>query len=236
MKIIQIGVSLLATLLIPAALYVIFFLAPVEEQMGIVQKIFYMHVAAAMCMLSHYLLSGILSSIYLFRPRPLLDGFAEACADTGTLFAMVVLSTGPLWARKAWGAWWSFEPRLTLTLLVFFVFLGYGALRRFGGTDEFTRRIAASIAALSIPAIYFIRVAVELWGGHHPPNIAQSGGYIEDNPAWTWAFELSIGGIFALGIAFTIARARIHYLNRKVEAVWREVQDQDLDLYLEESA
>ena len=192
MKRLQIFFSVFATLLIPAALIVIFFLAPIEKEMGIVQKIFYMHVAAAMAMLSHFLVAGILSTIYLFRPRPLLDCFAEACADVGTLLAMVVLTTGPMWARKAWGAWWSFEPRLTLTLLVFFIYLGYAALRRFGGMDTFTRRMAAAVSALSIPVIYFIRVAVELWGGHHPPNVAQSGGYIEDNPAWTWAFSLSI--------------------------------------------
>ena len=225
---IQLVLLAAASVLMPLATYAIFFIAPVEQEMGLVQKIFYMHVAAAMSMIVHFVAAGLLSLIYLLRPRPLTDSLAAACADVGTALAAVVLLTGPLWARKAWGTWWEFEPRLTLTLLVFLLYLGYAALRRFAGNDAFALRLSAGVSALSLPALYFIHVAVKLWGGHHPPNMAK-GGYADD-PEMRLAFLLSIAAMFCLTFTLTTLRTRVRLLEHAQGAVWRGAQDADLDL------
>ncbi len=216
-----------AAVLMPLALYAVFFVAPVEQEMGLAQKVFYMHVAAAMTMILHFVAAGLLSIVFLLRPSASTDALAAACADVGTLMAALVLGSGPLWARKAWGTWWEFEPRLTLTLLVFLLYLGYAALRRFAG-DESSRRLAAAVSALSLPALYFIHVAVELWGGHHPPNLAK-GAYTSD-PEMRLTFLLSIAAMFCLSLTLTTLRARIRLLEHNHDALWRAVQDADLDL------
>lgn len=224
---VQLGLNALATVLFPVALGLIFFHAPTESEMGVVQKIFYMHVPSAMAMMLLFVAAGVTSLVYLFRRRPGLDAAAAACADVGVLLALVVLTTGPLWARKAWGAWWTFEPRLTITLLVLLLYLGYHALRAFGGDDAFTRSLAAGVAALSLPALYFIHVAVELWGGNHPPNMAK-GGYTED-PAMKLTFTVSLVAVFAWALALTVARARLRAADHALDDAWRRAQDADLD-------
>ena len=217
-----------AAVLMPLALYAVFFVAPVELEMGLAQKVFYMHVAAAMTMILHFVAAGLLSLLFLLKPRPSTDAMAAACADVGTVMAALVLGSGPLWARKAWGTWWEFEPRLTLTLLVFLLYLGYAALRRFAGNESFSLRLAAGVSALSLPAIYFIHVAVKLWGGHHPPNMAK-GAYATD-PEMRLALLLSIAAMLCLSLTLTTLRARIRMLDHTHDALWREVQDADLDL------
>src|SRR3954468_20131451 len=100
-----------------AALYAIFAVAPVERQMGIVQKIFYFHVPSAYAMYVGFTLAMVGSVGYLRKRRPGFDALAVAGAEVGLLFCAIVLMTGPLWARNAWGTYWAWDPRLTTTLL-----------------------------------------------------------------------------------------------------------------------
>src|SRR3990172_11013076 len=97
--------------------------APYEATMGLVQKIFYFHVPAAMAMLVSAFVCGIASAIFLFSRRPRADRFAVAAAELAALFGLVVLVTGPLWARKSWGVWWQWDVRLTSSLVLWMVFL-----------------------------------------------------------------------------------------------------------------
>jgi heme exporter protein C len=99
--------------LFAVTLYAIFVLAPVEQQMGIVQKIFYFHVPSAYAMYVGFAVSAVGSAVYLLKRDPRWDALAVAGAEVGTLFCLIVLLTGPLWARKAWGVWWTWDPRLT---------------------------------------------------------------------------------------------------------------------------
>ena len=111
------ALALLTGLLLLAALYTIFVVAPVEQQMGIVQKIFYFHVPSAYAMYVGFGASALGSAMYLFRRGARWDALGVAGAEVGMLFCLIVLTTGPLWARKAWGVYWTWDPRLTTTLL-----------------------------------------------------------------------------------------------------------------------
>ena len=102
---------------------------PIEARQGMAQKIFYLHVPAAWCALMAFSLVGITSALYLWLMDPRLDRFAASSAEVGVAFSAVMLTTGPIWAKPIWGTWWTWDARLTLTLFLFFLFIGYLALR-----------------------------------------------------------------------------------------------------------
>src|SRR6266516_3418023 len=93
------------------------------------QKIFYLHVPAAWSALIAFSLVGVTSALYLWLHDPRLDRFAAASAEVGVAFSAVMLTTGPIWAKPIWGTWWTLDARLTLTLFLFFLFIGYLLLR-----------------------------------------------------------------------------------------------------------
>ena len=107
--------------------------APYETTMGLVQKIFYFHVPSAMMMFISAFVCGIASAVFLFRRSRGADHVAVASAELVALFGIIVLVTGPLWARVAWGVWWQWEARLTSTLVLWMIFMAYLLLRRYGG-------------------------------------------------------------------------------------------------------
>ncbi|MCA9524807.1 MAG: cytochrome c biogenesis protein CcsA, partial [Myxococcales bacterium] len=89
----------------------------------------------------------------------------------GLIFGVVVLVTGPLWAKAAWGVWWKWEPRLTTMAILFMIFSGYRLLRAFGGDGPGVRVFAAVLAVFGAPQIYFVHIAVSRWQGDHPNNV-----------------------------------------------------------------
>src|SRR2546430_591921 len=102
---------------------------PVERLQGPAQKIFYLHVPAAVWTELAMVLVGVASVVFLFLKDPRLDRFAEASAEVGTVFAAIVLTTGPIWGKTVWGTWWAWDARLTSTLFLFFLYIGYLLLR-----------------------------------------------------------------------------------------------------------
>lgn len=205
--------GLLSSLLVPLALALVFIVAPLERTLGISQKIFYFHVASAMNMMLLFGLCGLSGIFYLFlraRPSPIglwLEAIGVACAEVGVAFGSIVLITGPLWAKKAWGTYWTWEPRLTLSLMVFLLFLAYLALRAFAGSDRFGNAVASGLAAAGLPGLYFIHFAVERWGGAHPQVIFKGGLEV---PEMKIAF-------FASLLAMTVAAGALVVLRLKLE-------------------
>ena len=216
---------LLAVTSIQYTLMWTFFMAPVEAYMGIVQKIFYFHVPAAMAMQALFVTCGIVSVYYLFRPGPLSDRLAVSCAEVGVLMGAFVLITGPIWARKAWHHWWEWEPRLVLTVVVFLLYLAYLALRRYAGDDSLTKRIGAGLAALGLPAIYLVRVAVERWRGTHP-QVIYKGGLTDVN--MKIAFGLGIAAFAFLAIVLVWRRWELQRSRDELNELTLEMMDHDL--------
>jgi heme exporter protein C len=141
--------------------------APEESTMGLIQKIFYFHVpAAATAMLSAFV-CGLASALFLWRRQRTADHVALAAAELAVVFGLIVLVTGPLWARKTWGVWWEWEARLTITLVMWMIFVAYLLLRRFGGAGS--EILAAAVGVFGAVLVPFVYWSTYVWRTLHPP-------------------------------------------------------------------
>ena len=142
-----------ALLVVTIVVYVIdiqliFLGTPIERTMGIAQKIFYFHVPSAYCM---YIGAGACvlgSAAYLYSPNKKSDAFARAGAETAVAFGVIMLVTGALWAAKGWGRYWTWDPRLTTSLLSVLIYVAYIVLRAFAGDGEAEKKFAAALGVL----------------------------------------------------------------------------------------
>lgn len=163
------------TLLALAGLAAVYLLAlehtHVELHQGLAQKIFYLHVPAAWTALLVFSLMGLVSIVYLWLHDERLDLFAEASAEVGLVFSAVMLTTGPIWARPIWGTWWQWDPRLTLTLFLFFLYVGYLALRASIHDPLERGRFSAVVAILGMLLVPFIHLSVYLFRTLHPKPV-----------------------------------------------------------------
>ncbi|HEY7681282.1 MAG TPA: cytochrome c biogenesis protein CcsA [Gemmatimonadales bacterium] len=144
---------------------------PVEANQGLAQKIFYVHAPSAWAALLGVALTGFASILYLWLHDPRLDRFAAASAEVASVFCFVVLTTGPIWGKPIWGTWWTWDGRLTLTLFLFFLLLGYHTLRA-ALRDPLERgRFSAVLGIMGLVLIPFIHLSVYLWRGLHPQPV-----------------------------------------------------------------
>jgi len=140
--------------------------APYESTMGLVQKIFYFHVPSWIGMYAAIFTCGAASVLVLANGSAVADRFAVAGAELAVLFGASGLVTGPLWARKAWGVWWTWEVRLVTALLLWLVFVAYLIVRRYGGPGS--EKLAAAVALFGTAVAPFVYVSVNFWRTMHP--------------------------------------------------------------------
>lgn len=198
------------------ALYQIFAVAPVEMIMGIVQKIFYFHVPSAYCMYLGATACFVGSCWYLVKPNERADVIGQAGAELAVAFGAIVLISGPLWARKAWGTFWTWDPRLTTTLLALLIYVAYIVLRSFGGEGQAEKKFAAALGIVGIADLPIIHWSVNKWSGQHPQVITGKGGGLDPRmyPA-LWASFAAFSCLFAV---LLWARARGEMLQRRLRA------------------
>lgn len=165
------SLAVLAAVATLIAYWMIFFYVPTERSMGIVQRIFYVHVPSAWVAFLAFGIVALCSAGYLWLRDERLDAIAVSAAELGTVFTTIVLITGPLWGRIAWGAWWVWEPRLTLTLLLWFIYVGYFMVR--GATDnvEQGKRFGAVLGIVGAFNIPLIHVSVNWFRSLHPQPV-----------------------------------------------------------------
>jgi len=154
-----------------------FFWVSTESSQGIVQRIFYVHVPAAWTAFLGFAIAALASGMYLWLRDERFDRTALCAAEGGMVFATIMITTGPLWGRIAWGTYWTREPRLTLTLLMWFIFLGYFLVRRSSDSPERGKRYAAVTAIVGATLIPFIHVSVLWFRSLHPqPVVMRTDG------------------------------------------------------------
>jgi heme exporter protein C len=173
MKLARVGLSLtVLSFLLLAGVYVrALAVTPLERTQGAAQKIFYLHVPAAVWTEVAVVLIGIAGIFFLFLKDPRLDRFAEAAAEVGTAFGAVVLTTGPIWGKPVWGTWWAWEPRLTLFLLLFLLLLSYLILRGAVTDPGLRPRYSAVLGICGLVLVPFVHLSVYMFRGLHPQPV-----------------------------------------------------------------
>src|SRR5216110_325 len=208
-----IGLMLLAGVYVRAL-----FFTPIEQSQGLAQKIFYLHVPAAIWAESAMILVGLASVVYLFTKDPRLDRFAASSAEVGTVFCAIVLTTGPIWGKPIWGTWWSWDARLTFTLFLFLIYVGYLLLRGAVVDPSARARFGAVLGICGMCEVPFIHLSVYMFPTLHPmPIVLQPGRpKLPGSMLETWA--LSLGVFTLLYVGFVLQRYCISDLHEQTEA------------------
>jgi heme exporter protein C len=193
--------------------------APYEATMGLVQKIFYFHVPSAMAMFLAAFTCGIASAIFLFGRRPGADRVALAAAEITVLLGLIVLLSGPLWARKAWGVWWQWDARLTSTLVMWIVFQAYLLLRRFGGPGS--EKLAAAVGMFGAALVPFVYWSVNLWRTVHPTtNVVPTLAPSMRGPFW-WC----VAAFVCLFVLLLMVRVELEKRRARLDDLYLALED-----------
>jgi heme exporter protein C len=196
---------------------------PIERMQGPAQKIFYIHVPAAIWAETAMVLVGLASIFYLFLKDPRLDRFAAASAEVGTVFAAIVLTTGPIWGKPIWGTWWSWDARLTFTLFLFLLYVGYLILRG-AVTDPAARaRYSAVLGICGMCLVPFIHFSVYLFRTLHPMPIVLKPSSPSLPGSMLSTFLLSLGVFTLLYVGFLVQRYALSYLHEQLEVAGGEM-------------
>jgi heme exporter protein C len=207
-----------------AAVYVLALgYTPIEARQGLAQKIFYVHVPAAWCALLAFTLVGLASALYLWLKDARLDRFAAASAEVGVAFSAIMLTTGPIWAKPIWGTWWTWDARLTLTLFLFFLFIGYLALRAAVHEPAERARFSAVVGILGMLLVPFIHLSVYLFRTLHPQPIVLKPSAPSLPPEMLRTLLISTAVFTLLYAGFVTARYGLALLDDTREA--EESQD-----------
>ncbi|HKU23734.1 MAG TPA: cytochrome c biogenesis protein CcsA [Terriglobales bacterium] len=204
--------ALLTFGLLSYALYEGMVAAPTEQTMGEVQRIFYYHVPSAVTAFTLFLINFVVSIIYLARRSRQADALAVSTAEVGVVFCTVVLVTGPLWARPVWGIWWTWDARLTSTLLLWLIYVSYLILRRYSTSGQ-TPVIAAVLAVFGFLDVPFVYLANRLFRTQHPQPVYFGGPGSGADPRMTYALLMNMAAFFAFAalvvwLRFRLERAR----------------------------
>ena len=179
---------------------------PPEMLQGYAQKILYVHAPAAWVAFLAFGLTALAGAFWLFLKDPRLDRFAESSAEVGVIFTTAVLVTGPLWGKPIWGTWWSWDARLTLTLFLWFIYVGYLVLRGVISEREQRARYSAVLGILGALLIPFIHLSVYLFRTLHPMPIVANPNGINMPPVMIVTFFLCFFAFTCLYVAFVRAR------------------------------
>ncbi len=203
-KAIQI-IALISGIAMAVCQWFIFVYAPTEAIMGIVQKIFYIHLPLAWWAFMSFFVTFVASIAYLRTKNPKWDAWALAAAEVGVLCSGLAIVTGSIWARHSWGVWWTWDPRLTTALIMWFVYMGYLILRGLempAGRNATVRGVVGIIAFIDVPLVF---LSARLWRSIHPAVFASKGGGLDADMKTT---------VFVCLFSFALIWASLVYIRK----------------------
>ncbi len=212
-------IFVVAVLAVAAAYVRAIFFTPPEAKQGLAQKIYYLHLPAALNAYIAFSVVAITSIVYLWLRDERADRVAEAAAEVGLLFTTVVLTTGPIWGKPIWGTWWTWDARLTATLFLWFVYAGYLVMRGAVEDPAMRARFSAVLGILGALLIPFIHLSVYLFRTLHPMPIVLK----PDRPSlpndMLLTLTLSFVAFALLCVALIRARYRYGMLRDELAAI-----------------
>ncbi|MBG0775623.1 MAG: cytochrome c biogenesis protein CcsA [Desulfovibrionaceae bacterium] len=209
--------ALAAAVAVAASHWFIWSYAPVEATMGPVQKIFYLHLPLAWWSMFSFFVVFCAGVAFLLRRDMAWDHLAAAAAEVGVLFSGLMLVTGMLWARKSWNVWWTWDPRLTTALIMWFVYAAYLIVRASGLPRERRATICAVlgvVAFLDVPLVFY---SARLWRSIHPAVLASKGGGLE--PEMKTTLFVCLGAWTFLWLALVALRARQKAMEARLDSL-----------------
>ena len=186
------GVS---ALLMLATLYMIFIYVPTDVETGIIQRIFYLHVPLAWIAFLAFFIVLIGSILYLWKRDFKWDRLASSSAEIGLIFITLMLITGSIWAKPAWNAWWVWDARLTMSLILWFIYVAYFLVRSYVPEDGRRARFSAVVGIIGFLDVPLVFLAVRLWKTQHTGLIIFEGGLV---PAMQLTLVIGIAAFTAL--------------------------------------
>jgi heme exporter protein C len=200
--------------------WLIFVHAPVERSMGITQKIFYVHLPPAWWALISFFVTFAASIAYLRGRKPFWDHLARAGTEVGLVLATLTLVSGSIWARRSWGVWWTWDPRLTTTLIMCFVYAGCLALRGLDLPEQRKGTLCAAVGIAAFLDVPLVFASARLWRSVHPAVFATQGGGLEAEMRLVAFACTAAFGLF--WFALTALRARQLALAGRLEDLLHE--------------
>jgi len=204
------------------ALYMVFRYVPMERTMGNVQRIFYFHVPSAMVSFLAFFICFLASLAYLFTRRRGLDITAQASAEIGVVFCSVVLITGPIWAKPIWGIWWTWDARLTTTLVLWLIYVAYLMLRAYlpeGSRKANLSAVVGILGFLDVPVVY---MSIRWWRTQHPSPVIMGGKGSGLAPPMSQTLRVCMIAMLCLFVALLLRRIVVELLQDEVDHLYRE--------------
>lgn len=204
-------------LLLGVTSYLNLVVAPTEATMGDVQRIFYYHVSSGWVGMFCFFLNFVASIWYLWKRSPQSDALAAAAAEVGVVFTAMLLLLGTLWARPVWGIWWTWDARLTSTLVLWLIYVSYLALRRFS-TGGQTQVLAAAFAVFGfadVPLVYF---SIRWFRTQHPSPVIGGGPDSGLAPPILHVFLTNLALFTVLGIVYLVLRYKLQMQEQTLES------------------
>ncbi len=176
------------------ALYMVFIFAP-DTESGVVQRIFYFHIPLAwIAFLAFFVVFGS-SIMYLWKRDKKWDAIASSSAEVGLVFTTLFLLTGSIWAKPEWGVWWTWDSRLTSSLILWLIYIAYFIVRSYISEEQRRARFAAIVGIIGFIDVPVIALAITLWRTQHPGPVIFEGGLV---PEMVWTLLVSIAAFTAL--------------------------------------
>ncbi len=210
-----------------AAIIMIFFYAPLEKQMGIVQKIFYFHVPIAWSTFLAFFFVFVNSILFLWKRDRSYDLMAHASAEVGVIFCTLVLITGPIWGKPAWGAWWTWDNRLTTTLILWLIYIAYLMLRQYGGEEGQLSRFCAVLGIVGFLDVPLIYLSVKWWRSQHPPHFfvlrEETGPSLD--PMMLVTFQVSLVAMTLVFLYILSRRIALAEIKEEADSLRKSIRD-----------
>ncbi len=191
--------------------WLIWVYAPVEATMGLMQKVFYLHMPLAWWSLCSFFMVCVASVAYLKTRKQSWDRLAEAAAEIGVLMSFLALASGSLWARHSWNVWWTWDPRLTTTLIMWFVYAGYLVVRGLNLSEERRGLVCAVIGIVAFVDVPLVFWSARLWRSIHPAVFASQGGGLEPEMRQTVIACVAAMGLLWLTLLLARWRQGLHH-------------------------
>jgi len=210
--------------LVGAAAYASFFVAPTERTMGLIQRIFYLHAASAWAGMTAFSVCFVSNLLYVWRRREKWDSLAVSAAEVGLAFITVVLITGPIWAKPAWGIWWTWDARLTSTFVLWLLYISYLLLRTLIEEPDRRALLSALFGIFSFIDVPIVFGAIRWWRTQHPAPVIMGGPGSGLEPTMRKVFFFSVLAMHALMALLIAERYGLEKLQVEVEEIRREAE------------